>query len=479
MRILAKWTLTLMLITCAARLSAYTIPYEIWMGSYLGEKKIGYLSLKIDKGEYDGVPGYRIGSVMNNRLTVLGTDLTQLVSTVVRTDANYVPLVEDFSMSSGGKTTKVRAVFKKDFVDCMISAGSGFSSKSIPIPPGANLVGDAMFAIMDPSPKIGKEYSLCYFNPLTLAVENLSVKVERREQVTVGEKKYDTVVLKNVTPMGEMTIWQEPGGDIVKVKAIMGITMIRQDREEALTGVGGGAPEDFAVLTSVKTDRDIPDPRRCRKLDIVLDGLDSKAMAITDSRQKTTPLADKAGAVRFQISARSFGATKSVSLPVDESRYREYLASTPYVDCDLKAIKEQVKSVVEGETNAYNAACKIRSWIHANLRTRADIGITRSASDVLKSKEGVCRDYATLFAGLARSARIPTRIASGLVYTEGGFYYHAWVECFVGEWVPFDATLSTDFVDATHIKLAEGDATSMFGLAKVIGNLKVEVKDFK
>ena len=91
----------------------------------------------------------------------------------------------------------------------------------------------------------------------------------------------------------------------------------------------------------------------------------------------------------------------------------------------------------------------------------------------------MCRDYAILFGALARSSGIPTRVAAGLLYTDGAFYYHAWVECYVGKWMPFDATLPSDFVDATHIKLAEGDATAMFGLAKVIGSLKVHVESFQ
>ncbi len=92
---------------------------------------------------------------------------------------------------------------------------------------------------------------------------------------------------------------------------------------------------------------------------------------------------------------------------------------------------------------------------------------------------GVCRDYAILFAALARNRGIPAKVVAGLTCVDGSFYYHAWVECFVGEWVPFDATLPTDFVDATHIKLAEGDATSMFGMAKVIGSLKAKIISYE
>jgi len=107
------------------------------------------------------------------------------------------------------------------------------------------------------------------------------------------------------------------------------------------------------------------------------------------------------------------------------------------------------------------------------------VGLIRTSTDILRSKSGVCRDYAVLYAALARAAGIPTKIATGLMYFRDAFYYHAWAESFVGEWIPMDPTLSTDFVDATHIKLAEGDATAMFKAVKVVGTLKAEISEFK
>lgn len=74
---------------------------------------------------------------------------------------------------------------------------------------------------------------------------------------------------------------------------------------------------------------------------------------------------------------------------------------------------------------------------------------------------------------------MPTRLVSGMVFWKGRFYYHAWAESYVGEWIPVDATLAEDFVDATHIKLTEGEATSMFGLAKTMGSFKAEILEYK
>lgn len=468
-----------MLIPFAARVSAYTIPYETWMGAYVAQKKVGYMSLKIDKGEFNGVKGYRMANVLSNRLTVLGTELTQLVTAVVYTDEKQVPLSEEFAMSSGGKTTRVRATFTPSTVECVVSAGSGSSVKSVPIPQGAKLVADAMFAVDAPPPKIGERQLMHYFNPLTLSIDELDVTAEREEKLTLGGKEYTTIVIKSVTPLGEMTLWQEPDGDVLQVKAMMGITLLRESKQQAIKGIGEGSADDFAVLTSVKPNRPIASPRQCRTLEAVLTGLEDESMRISDSRQKAALIDGNPGKTRFLINGSSFDESRSLVRPLAGAGFEDELASTPYIDYDMPEVAKQAREIVGEERNAYAACSKIREWVHANMKTRTDIGITRSASDVLESKEGVCRDYAILFAALARAAGIPTRIAAGLTYTDGAFYYHAWNECYVGEWVPFDATLAQDFVDATHIKLAQGDATCMYGLARVIGALKIDVKSTK
>lgn len=470
-----RWVLAAMLMLAAARVCAYTIPYEAWMGTFVGDKKIGWMSMTIDKAEIDGAAGYKISSVVSNRLTVLGSDLTQLVNTEVYTDSKYRPIKETFSMSSGGKTTSVTAMFYKNRIEYEVSAGTGNSKKSIPIPVGADLIADPMFTTSEKFPGIGQECSLRYFNPLTLSLEDLTIKVHKREKITVNGKGYDTLAFENITPIGSMSVWQSDSGDLVRIKGMMGITMEKMSREEAIALGSEGQATDFAVLTSAKSNRPIENPRRIKTMKAVLQGIDDPKMQISDHRQKVTALKDKPGSVSFIIDAMRFDESKSERLPIKSKSVQEYLTPTAYVDSDAATIIEQAKEIVGNQNNAYTASSDIRAWIFSNLKVQSDIGITRSGSDVLKSKIGVCRDYAILFASLARSAGIPSKVVSGLIYTDGAFYYHAWVECYTGQWTPFDATLSTDFVDATHIKLAEGDATTMFSLAKVIGTLDVEV----
>ena len=74
---------------------------------------------------------------------------------------------------------------------------------------------------------------------------------------------------------------------------------------------------------------------------------------------------------------------------------------------------------------------------------------------------------------------LPDRMRSKVGKASGVVYLHAWAESFFGEWIPADSTLSTDFVDATHIKLAVGEATAMFDMVKTMGALKAEILEFK
>ncbi|MDO8682814.1 MAG: transglutaminase-like domain-containing protein, partial [Armatimonadota bacterium] len=254
---------------------------------------------------------------------------------------------------------------------------------------------------------------------------------------------------------------------------------------EAMAGLGEDeAPSspagDFAVLTSMKADVDLPLPRRIKSLKLRVTGIPDQKLAVSDVRQKATWIktSDKP-TVDYAIIAVKPDGKKSAKLPLRAVSLKPFLAEAPYIQCNHPDIKKQARLIVGKETNAFKAANKIRAWVQANMRAQADIGIVRSSLDVLNNRVGVCRDYAILYAALARAAGIPTRIVTGLVFTNGSFYYHVWAESYTGVWTPFDATLNTDFVDATHIKMAQGDATSMFEVSKAIGGLKAHIIDYK
>ena len=78
---------------------------------------------------------------------------------------------------------------------------------------------------------------------------------------------------------------------------------------------------------------------------------------------------------------------------------------------------------------------------------------------------------------------MPARIAVGLVYLRGAFYYHAWPEVYVTEadgrglWLPVDPTLNQFPADPTHVRLARGGLDKQAVILTVIGRARMAILD--
>jgi transglutaminase-like putative cysteine protease len=80
-----------------------------------------------------------------------------------------------------------------------------------------------------------------------------------------------------------------------------------------------------------------------------------------------------------------------------------------------------------------------------------------------------------LFVALARALGLPTRTAVGLVHIDGSFYYHAWPEVWLNEWVAVDPTLGQYPADASHLRFLNGGLARQVELIRLIGRLQLEV----
>jgi len=90
-------------------------------------------------------------------------------------------------------------------------------------------------------------------------------------------------------------------------------------------------------------------------------------------------------------------------------------------------------------------------------------------------------------AGLPETARVAHKSGNistvhhdaGIVYLDGAFYYHAWSEVWLGQWVAVDPTFHQFPADATHVKFVEGGPEQHVALLKVIGQISLEILDYK
>ncbi len=122
---------------------------------------------------------------------------------------------------------------------------------------------------------------------------------------------------------------------------------------------------------------------------------------------------------------------------------------------------------------AQSSHCSRRGCPTASRRPRRSRCPTPCRSSLRGA--GDSNEHTQLFTALARSLDIPTRIASGLEYAGGRFYYHSWPEVFLGDWVAVDPTFGQFPADAAHIRLAIGGLERQAELLRLIATLHIEV----
>ncbi|MBN1755914.1 transglutaminase domain-containing protein [bacterium] len=180
---------------------------------------------------------------------------------------------------------------------------------------------------------------------------------------------------------------------------------------------------------------------------------------------------------RVKVQPLTYRPTKHIEYPPyypfeGDSRYLEPEAGIESGDPELV---EKAQKIVGNSETLWGAIRRINIWVNRHIEYKITMG---SAKDCYLSKEGDCGPKSLLLIAFLRAVGIPARLVGGLLYADGKFGQHNWVEVWVGEdpgWVPIDPTVGEDEkINAGHITLWQGMGT----VAPSAGKMKVEVVDF-
>ena len=157
----------------------------------------------------------------------------------------------------------------------------------------------------------------------------------------------------------------------------------------------------------------------------------------------------------------------------ERARYPE-LKAEQFLEVDHHEIRELAERLADRSRDPRVVAQRINQWVYDSVAKEISIGIP-SALHVLHTRRGDCNEHAQLFVALARAAGIPARIASGLAYVDGKFYYHAWPEIMLRGWVAVDPTFGQFPADAAHLRFVIGGFGRQAELLRLVNVLKLDV----
>ncbi len=158
--------------------------------------------------------------------------------------------------------------------------------------------------------------------------------------------------------------------------------------------------------------------------------------------------------VAVQTTARTTQALpSSYMVPAEYSALSEPTARTQSGDQGIAALALQLTA---NSTSPFERVARLAIYVNTHMAYNDQlVGQEKDALWVLQNRQGVCVEYSTLFAALARSIGIPVRYVNGYVYSDKyeTWMGHAWAEAYIGEWVPVDTTwFEVGSLDALHIE---------------------------
>lgn len=439
------------LILAASSLSSAA---ETWLGLYLDGKKIGYSS-SIDVP--DRVNGK--ACVRTDSKTVISANLMGTSMTMDMASSSYIvggkPQRMVFSITSAGRTQKMDAWFGSTDITASVDNQGQKSKKTLAIPKDGKVVDDAVNALI--ASKSSKSQVVYVLDPLTVSLVKNTVSKMGMETIKVAGKKVQALRVDVAEIRATTKVYLDSKSNLVVAYGPIGIEMRPMSKAQALAKSNTADAPDLADASCIKPDKPITFPSTIKELTIRISGKDLSKVPSGDHQTV------KADSGSWLIAVHPAQMRPGVPIAAAASQKPEWVRPSMNMPSDSQEFVEKAKAIVGDSTTVDQAARKIHDFVHETMTPNAGIGVIRDATEVLKTKEGVCRDYAILTCTLFRAAGIPARLASGLVYQDGFFYYHAWIEAWNdGKWIGVDSTRAQQAVTAAHVKLAEGNVDEAF-----------------
>ena len=442
-----------------------------WQGVYYRGEKIGFTIRQT-------VPvagGFELHEDGRLQMSLMGATTSTRIRTTARVDNDFALQSFEFSLDPGTGPTEIKGTLTGLALALEITTPSGSrrEARVLSEPPVmAVTIGRRLASL---GLKSGSVHNWMVFDPATLQNAPFVARVGERRLANTG-------FLRRPVPAFEVTMefaglrttsWVTDTGEVVREESPLGLITIREApeaaRSVAVASRGRTDLVDAAAIVPRSRER-IGDPRDVQRIRLQLRGADLNGLEIDGLNQQF------AGAVVELRDPRQLLPAPADPLAAGFTRPEPFIESD-----DPLIVAETAKAVDKADTPRARAERLVR-YVNALLEKKPTVSLP-SARDVLRTRVGDCNEHTALYVAMARAAGIPARIAVGLAFSHGAFYYHAWPEVYLAEadgrglWLPVDPTFNQFPADTLHLRLARGSLADQARILPLIGKLEIAVLD--
>lgn len=460
--------------------------------------RMGGRAVGVATSRLDTVPqGFVLEDFLTVELTALGQTGQAVMRTQVELDRALVMRAFAFSLDSELGRYQAKGTVEGDTL-LLVSLEAAGSVQNVRYRLGERPVFSAVLPVrvaLGEGLVVGRRFRIPVFDPSTLSTRQVELRVVEHDTLLVPDSVEWEPATQRWRPARfarvsawrvlesfggiQLESWIDEDGRVVKASTPLGFSMekteyelARQAQEDSrLAGGGGGG--DVILATAIQSQANLGEIENYDELWFVLSGVDLEGFQLDGGRQT---LRGDTLVVRRED-------WPELEPPYDQLPYprmdlAEYLRPEPLIQSDDERIVRAAEQMANWrflwDKNPKRVARDLTLGVNRMLVKEVTFSLP-NAVQVLEGRKGDCNEHTVLFVAMARALGLPARTAVGLVYVDGSFFYHAWPEVWLGEWVAVDPTFGQVPADAAHLRFIVGGLANQVEILRLIGNLRIRV----
>jgi len=130
-----------------------------------------------------------------------------------------------------------------------------------------------------------KQVMFHIFDPATMSQEPVTVKNIGNEEIIHMGHVTKTTKLAIHFKGTKQTAWMDENEEILKETGLLGLSLVKTSKKDALSGLSGTLAEDITEIASVPANTKIDDPRNAAYLKVKIGGIKTDTLYLNGGRQ--------------------------------------------------------------------------------------------------------------------------------------------------------------------------------------------------
>jgi len=431
---------------------------EEYQSIYFKEGKIGFVESRFKKSADNQ---WLIDQHATMKLSVAQT--VQPIDLYLKASLTSGNLLKDFTFffHSPFYQMKAQGSVKGNSLSYTLLTGSNTIEDTIRFESPPMLSTARRAYLLGGSIQAGEKTRIPWFDPASLTGKESILEYQGKESVLINGRVQKLHRFSESFAGVRINSWLNDSGVVVKEESPAGFVFLKEPKFKAISLPDSG--EEILSAVAVKiTGKPININGQSVHYQLTLP--DDGNFDLNGGRQQ---FSGNILTVRREEIPEDAGSSKC-------SEIGDSLSPSPYIQSSSPVIAGLARQIIASQTKPAGQLRQLALWVYDNLEKRPVLGLP-DALTTLNNRRGDCNEHAALFAALARSVSIPTRIVAGVTYFRQAFYYHAWNEICLGDrWISIDTTTNQFPADLGHLRFVRGELQEQVRMGGLLGKLSIE-----